>query len=247
MRPLIVVLLSAMPVMAATGDTIPMEARQARHLIVPFIGYQIQEDEMIGAGFELSQSSPLFPDTTFHWSGHYSATNESRTPALGLSYRYRILDPLFIEATFGVIQDQKKFTYKAVLPVYDFAARYTIEVDRGNTTFLSAGGAYQLPTGLGWLGAGIKAHIGYAWRTVKTSKGGTTNQGGTVTTANFYADDAESMLSVGGGLEGTLWRGDLLLVRAGINYTQFLPQNGPGDPFGGIGWQVGLFPIWGGR
>lgn len=222
-------------------------AREARHLLTPFIGYQILNGEEVGANFTLTQTSPFFPDTVFSWSQLMTGERSAKAPALGFAYRYFANPIIGFEATAGVIHDQTTLNYPAALDVFGFTQRWDVNVMRQNTAFLTAGGFYLLPKLRNWLDISLKASIGYAQRSITTNRGGTTIASGTVTTTTFDFDDTEKMLSWSAGADFTLWRGDLLLLRGGLMWTQYSPIGADVSKFGGLGWQINLFPFWSGR
>lgn len=223
------------------------KARNARHIVMPFLGYQTYSGEELSASFDLTQTSRFFPGTIFSWRREFTGQQDIRTPAVGLLYRYRLLPNWGIEATAGVLHSKKTFLYSTNLNVFDFTQRFTMTVAHGNTTFGTVYGCYLPPEPAPWISLSFKGGGGFAWRSITTSQGGESFQAGTYTRIVYSTDDAKQMALATLGIDATLWGGEVLLMKIGVHYVQFFPVGSKGSPFGGIGWSVGFFPMWGGQ
>lgn len=221
--------------------------RSARHILIPFVGYQTYKGEKLSAGFSLIQRSRIFPDTTFVWSHRFEGEQDVSTPALGLSYAYRANAIWGLEAAVGAWHNRKTFRYSTMLEVFNFSQRFEMSVSHSHTAFVELLGSYQLPFSLPWLSLTLKGGGGYAWRSVTTTQGGESFQAGTFTRIDYFTDDARKFYLALIRTDATVWRGDLLLLRLSLHYTHLIPSGDSGSAFGGFGWQVALFPMWGGR
>jgi len=235
-------LLALAPILAAYGDD-ASGARTARHTILPFVGYQTLHGEHSELNYDISVVDPSLPDTVFPFSGSFGAKHNSEPPALGLAYRYQPIDRLQFELALTVFQNGSDYKYPLVLDFYGFRRRSDITVHRTNLTNLGADAMYAFNTQVKWLTGGVRLGIGYAWRDI-TYSWQLKNTPGVVHT--FRISDSDRILTIKGGFDFWLWSGNNLLVQGGLNYTQFLPQRGDSHPFGGIGWRMGVFPIWSG-
>ncbi len=243
MKKALTLILLSISTLVFAAEQIP-SAKEARHILMPFIGYQILNGEEVGVEYTLTQTSSFFPDTVFTWSQHITGERNAKAPVLGFSYRFKITPQYGCEAIAGVIHDQITLNYPSALEVYGFTQRWDVKVTRKNTSFLTVGGFLMLPNLVNWLDISTKVSIGYAHRSISTNRGGTTIASGTVTHTTFGFDDAKNLFVWNIGADFTLWRSDLLLLRGGLMWNQYEPIGADVKSFGGIGWQVNLFPFW---
>ena len=211
-------------------------AKDARHLLLPFIGYQFMNGEQVGAGYNYTQRDPYNPDTLLVYSGSYAGERSVKSPVFGLLYRYRFNDQIHFEGSLAIVNDGKTLKYPVAIQYYNFnVTRSEVTVQRRNTAMASAGASYDLPIPKEWLGATVRAGVGYAWRKIKVKS--------SLPNAILNATDAERMLTARAGIDVTFWSQSFLVLQGGVSYTRFMPTNGV-DPFGGTGWQFSVFPVW---
>jgi hypothetical protein len=241
LRFLIALLLAATPALASDNDTIP-GAREARHLIIPFIGYQVLNGEQRGVDYMLAFVLPS-PDTTLNYNGSSRGQNDIKAPVLGLAYRYMLNQRWHLEGTISFIEDHTERTYPVILEVYGYLQNRNIRVQQGNTTALTADVCYVFDTPYKSITAAGRIGAGWAWRSV-TALWEQPLTGVTGVKQSLKAFDPERLWSVRAGVDLVLWSETNLLIQGGVSYTQFIPINSDAKSFGGVGWRFSFFPIW---
>ncbi len=237
MRAFILFIILAVTVTSATPsfaeDKESPSMRNSRHVIMPFVGYQMMNGEQVGYDYE---SYLIFPDTTISESRRVD--RDSQYPVVGAAYRYNFKPPFFAELSLGVILNGETITHAGSYTIWTFPVRFNIATSRSNTYIaaISGAGSFNLP--VKWLTADVHAGVGYAWRDINV------NPSLEFMKPDIKIVDTEQMLQVNGGFSLNLWRNDLISLKGGLHYTQYLPLDSDIDPFGGIGWQFSLFPVW---
>ncbi len=211
--------------------------RQSRHVIMPFIGYQVLNGEQVGYEYESYVPQYLFfSDTTI--SASRKIERDSHSPVIGAAYRYNFMPPFFAELSLGVMLNGETIVHAGSYEIWTYPVRFNIGSSRSNTyvAAVSGAGSFNLP--LKWLTADVHGGVGYAWREIKVNP-----------SLEFMKPDIElydtaQMLRVNGGFNLNLWRGDIIAITGGLQYTHFIPLDTGIDSFGGMGWQFSLFPVW---
>jgi hypothetical protein len=241
LRTLLALLLLTLPALAADTEDFG-NAREAKHTILPIVGYQFANDEDRGIDWErIFLGGSGFPDTVVVFSGSAQAKLSTKSPVLGALYRYRMNDRFQIEGSMTVIQDRTSFVYPVHTEFYGFLIRSSIKITRQNTAQVAGGACYTFDTPYPWLTGLAQFGAGYAWRDIEYSWG----QGeATGIIATIDPLDASKMMTVRGGVDFSIWSDQSLLLQGGMNYTQFIPMDTDAKPFGGIGWRFSVFPLW---
>ncbi len=217
------------------------ETKNARHMIVPFLGYQELNNEQIGYSYSRTYYTRLdsFPI-------HIEKLDERslNVPELGVAYRYSSpLRILKVELSISGIHDQVNFKY----PV-SFAAgsegyniKSNVFVSRTNTVVGGMGMLVELPPyNLKWFSPSLRVGGGYAWRDISVD--------GEYAWEEVDAPDADTIYMLRAGLDFTFWNKDnQFLIEGSGYYTHFIPANDELDPFSGLGWRISVFPLWGGN
>ncbi|MDP8229118.1 MAG: hypothetical protein P9M15_06670 [Candidatus Electryoneaceae bacterium] len=237
---IIVILLILVSHIAATEISDP-NVRDAQHLILPFLGYQILDGEQLGYSFSTVIPSELWGDTTISASGTY--THDTKTPVLGITYRYRPIPNFFTELSIASFLDGQSFTYPAEYSYRGYSQIVDITVSRSNTAFVGLDVVGVIPIPLKWFSVNGRVGGGYAWRDVKVKL----DEQYAALASSVESIDAKRMYLVRGGLDFSLWKSNLLMLQGSITYSQFIPTDSDLDSFGGLGWQISIFPIWSGR
>ena len=217
-------------------------------MFLPFIGYQSVIDEQVGASFYLTGVPPPPLKTQFVIQGGDSLERTTNAPVIGMAYRYRPLQNIWAEAAFGLILDGETMIYQMSIPVqygsYSQVQTTELIVSRSNTMFGKLDFIGQLPAipKWNWLSSGIRVGMGYGAREIKKSS--PLASGGGVTYFELNTMDAEQFFTYSIGVNLAFWRENMLLIEGSAFYTRFLPYNSDSDPYGGIGWQFSVFPIW---
>lgn len=210
-------------------------SRDARHMVMPFVGYQNLEAEQVGFSYEYDWIDNLERDTT-----HIAQTGDfERTkgvPELGLIYRYRPMEMLSLECTFSLLLTKENIEHPISYEFRDYTPTSFVLAERSATKSFSAGVIFNIPTGISWMTPSVHLNGGYAWRNVNVKTRFTTEEGS--------VKDTESMYSVRAGLDVTIWSAKNFLLETSVYYTTYLDTKGDVDPFGGLGWRVGVFPLW---
>lgn len=210
----------------------------ARHMILPFVGYQALDGEEIGYQYSDKYYDPIF-DT--YNEIEITGTNERNTNAavLGLLYRYTPSTLFFGELSLYSIHDGKNLTHNIRYTrdeEIDYTYRTFVKVSRSHTRVAEFNLALTPPTTLKWLSAAIRIGGGYAWREITSTTG---SQSETV-----IIPDSDSIYLVKGGINLTFWSKKNFIIEGSVFYTNFYDASGDNDPFGGLGWRISLFPIW---
>ncbi len=234
--PLIILLLAQFAI-AADAD-IP-GSNGARHMILPYVGYQTLDGEEIGYDYSYQYYDDIF--NGFH-NVDTSGTLERNTNAavLGLLYRYTPSSLYYGEFSLYTIHDGKNLDHniRYILDYggFNYTQRTTVEVTRSHTKVAEMNFALTPPTSLNWLTIAIRIGGGYAWREIKhTSK---------FENEVVSIPDSDAMYVIKGGLNLTVWSKKNFIIEGSMFYSNFFDVDGNNDPFGGLGWRVSLFPIW---
>lgn len=245
LRVLLVLLAAAAPALATEGELMP-GARNAQHVILPFVGYQYLNGEQRGVDwrFDYVTGGYGLPDSILHFEASPRAERDIKTPVLGLMYRYRFHGDFQVEAAASLLQDRALFTYPVVTDYFGYQFSDSIKVQRRNTTTLTAAACYAFRTPYSWLSGALNFGGGRAWRSIEASwdDGGYSDA-----YRSFTLLDADQMWVLKGGVDLSFWSGDNLLLQGGLSYTNYFPVDSKLDPFGGIGWRFSVFPIWSAR
>lgn len=247
MRTFIILLAAAIPAFAANNPDLG-NSKQARHTLLPIVGYQYLNGEQRGIDWNLdfhTGENSGFPDSVFHYSGSYRDEDDFSPPALGLLYRFRYNERLLFQASGVVLQDRKNFSYPMFYQFFGFTARTRIEVERRNTSWLNCGAAYEFNTPLKWLTGLAQIDLGYAFRDIIRQRNDLENDNSSSFNVKIVEDD--KMFSLRGGVDMTIWRQENLILQLGVSYAQFFPIENDVDSFGGFGWRFSVFPVWSGK
>jgi hypothetical protein len=232
----ILALLFILPVCGIAASSIP-EARTATHLIFPFIGNQYLNGDKTGMSYTYDY---VFPQDTshYHLAANYESSHDSKAPIFGVAYRYRFSDWWLGEASIAMAQNEATYKYGIkryyltyVLPTLN------IKVAKKTMMMFNLEAIHEFDSPLSWLGMMARVGVGYAWRSVEV--------GVDDPAINAKALDAQKMFTFNGGVDFSLWKGDALMLDGALTYTQFMPISSDAGSFGGIGWRIGVFPIWG--
>ena len=215
-------------------------AREARHLILPILGYQSLNGEQTGLDYTARIYMQLF-DSTIVVSSSTSGERDVRAPMFGLLYRYSPNQLLFGELTMGVIHDKTTFGYKVEIPIYNFTSVVNTSVSRSNTTIVNLDGGCRVRLPIKWVEPALRAGVGYAWRDVKFVAPDDPTNTFQITS---HIHDAGSMLAARAGLDVTLWKESALVATGSLYYQQFYPSGENSNAFGGMGWRMSFFPVW---
>jgi len=212
-------------------------------MIVPFVGYQFISGDVTGVDYSVQVNDPSFPDQMFTFDSSFKRERDYKSPVVGFSYRYRLNDAFRIDGLAAILQDQFTVKYPAIFQVYQFTQSVPMTVVRTNTMLVGADLSYEFDTPLQWLTGAIRGGLGYGFRETHFDWPWL-QRSGDYADAKIKIFDATRLMTARFGADGLVWKSDNLLLQAGISYTRFFPLNGDGKSFGGIGWRVGVFPIW---
>jgi len=211
------------------------DTRGAKHMIIPFIGYQTLDGEEVGYIY-----SDIFydflNDTLVDIEAAGSGERNVYVPELGITYRYMPADLLTAELSLSAIHDQDKLEYQIHYEVNEISEKSRISVQRKNTIFTSLSLIVNFRTNVNWLAPSIRLSGGYAWREISVKTHGYRD--------HASVSDANEFYIVRGGIDLSIWSNNNFLIEGSLYYTQFIPTDSDVDPFGGIGWRIGVFPIW---
>ena len=221
-----------------TGDiSVPM-AKNARHTIMPFIGYQILDGEQMGFSFSYEVFDPVgLVLVSVNDEDHYESN--SKSPEMGLIYRYQTPINMFsIEAGLSLIHDAKNYTRSYLVNFGAYSQAGQVFISHRNTMISSLSFKIDVPTGVKFLSSSIIIGTGYGKRNISGNLD-----------FDYYnrvlnITDSEELLMSRFGLETSIWNKDNFLLKGSIYYSQMMPLDERNDPFGGIGWSFGFFPIW---
>jgi hypothetical protein len=225
-------------------------ARNARHVFLPFIGYQTMTGEQVGVDYTAGVGIVTL-DTVIYAKATHSGTRYKRAPMFGVLYRYIPNERYYGEAMLAVIHDKSSRSYPFEVPLYNFVVRSRFGVERSNTTIGTLEFVNNLHSPANWLGLGVRGGVGMSLRRTRVTPPAAA---GNEITVNARVRDAERMYIGRLGLDFTIWNGAQLVATGSVFYTRFIPVGGdtdpiiPGpadpDPFGGMGWRLSFFPIW---
>ena len=235
-----VILLIMVSHVGATEISDP-NVRDAQHLILPFIGYQMMNGEGIGYSFSTLIPNEFWGDTTISGSGTY--THDTKTPVMGITYRYRPIPNFYTELSIATLLDGRSFTYPARYSLRGFSQIVDITVSRSNMVFVGLDVVGTIPFPLQWFSVNGRMGGGYAWRDVNVKL----DKRYAALASSVKSIDAKRMYLVRGGFDLSLWKSNLLMLQGSIYYSHFIPTDSDLDSFGGVGWQIAIFPIWSGR
>lgn len=246
MRTFFIILLSTLPAFGADDLDIG-NPRLAKHTLLPIVGYQYLNGQQRGVDWDMTfrtYQQDGFADSTFYYNGKFRGEDDLEPPVLGLLYRYRFDEMIVLQASAVVIQDRARFVYPLTLDFFGFTRRDEIVVERGNTSWLNIGAAYDFKTPLTWITGLAQVDVGFATRNIQRHNAIAEGQGADIKVTIL---EDENMFTVRGGLDFTLWKNDNLILQGGLNYSQFFPIETEVDPFGGLGWRFSVFPVWSGE
>ncbi len=227
-------------------DSITMT--NAKHILMPFVGYQTMNGEQ--SGYTLSLHIPgsaqtLFQDIDVNQSKTFE--KDQKFSVIGGIYRYRIHSLFYTDLSFGMILNKKTVAYPITFQILNQSSRFDIPVSRSNTLYSGLDLVSKMPYTLKLLGTVLNANArfggGLSWRSIKNT-GRNAYQGLDGTYLNLEINDAEQLPYFRGGVDFSLFRSEMLVLNVTVLYTQYMPMESDGDPFGGIGWQFSLFPMW---
>ena len=220
------------------SESLPM-ARDARHTIMPFIGYQILDGEQMR--FKLSDSffDPVSL-TFFSVDEDQQFETNAKSPEIGIIYRYKTpLNMLMMEAGVSLIHDAENYKRSYIIQFRDYTDSGSIIINHKNTMVYSLAMIVSVPTGLRWLTSNLSVGGGYAKRDINASLGFEPGPN-----TSFEISDSKELLMTRIGLEFALWNKEKFLTKGSIYYSNMSPLDDRNDAFGGIGWSFGFFPIW---
>jgi len=240
--------LTTLPARAADDDI--RGARYAPHLILPLLGYQSIDNEMINLTYNVYFNIVIENIDSYEMNYDSSKTTEhsANSPMLGFVYRFRPNHNLNVDATFAMLHDAASFNYIVYFPIFEYSTQ-TLEmrVKRSNTLLGVLDVGYNIPLPLKWLGVSVSGGAGYAYRKIESEEFHQFGINGNITTIADVVNtnkQNDGMLLYRGGLDLSFWKNNHLIVMGSVFYTQFQPSNSDIDPFGGIGWKLCLFPVW---
>lgn len=225
----------------AAADTIPF-ARDSRHMLIPFVGFQYLND--LQAGYRFQTFYTEIGDTTVHYvNKSFQETRDDKGSVLGIIYRYNFHPKVSLEASLASVHNGGGETflvrYDAVYDFGTFVQRTKVNVTRDNLIYGSLESAVALPVQLKWLSVGVRLGTGYAVRDVKFTPTRPFDEVGGL--------EPTDMLLMRGGIEFTAWRGKNFICQGSLIYTTFQPTDSQYESFGGLGWSLAVFPFWSGR
>ncbi len=217
--------------------SVPM-AKNARHTIMPFIGYQILEGEQMGYEFSYEVFDPVSNELV-SVSDDDQYEHDSKSPEMGVIYRYQTpLNSLSIEAGISLMHDADNYRRSYLIDFGAYSQTGEILISHKNTMISSLAFIIDIPTGIKFLSSNIIIGGGYGKRKISGNLD--------FEYYNRYLNitDSAELLMTRFGLETSLWHKDNFLLKGSIYYSQMMPLDERNDPFGGIGWRFGFFPIW---
>jgi len=225
-------------------------ARYAPHLILPLLGYQSIDNEMINLTYNVYFKIVIENIDSLEMSYEGSETTEHsfNSPMLGFVYRFRPNHNLNVDATFAMLHDAASFKYIASFPIFEYSTE-TLEmtVKRSNTLFGALDVGYNIPLPMKWLGVSVSGGSGYAYHKIESEDHHEKSTNGNISVIADVVNtnkQNDGMLLFRGGLDLSFWKNNHLIIMGSVFYTQYQPSNSDKDPFGGIGWKLCLFPIW---
>lgn len=220
---------------AADAADLPPGARGARHMVIPFLGYNVISGENVGYTYE-DMYYDIIADTIAFHNEAKTLEHKSRVPELGLTYRYIANDLLTAEVTLSTVEDKTNFDYLVRYDASYYTQRSTVTVSRTNTTKFVAGVTVNVPMGIDWIQSAVKLNGGYAWRDIKATSERRTEVVGFL--------DSEDMYIAQVGLDFGFWTKTNMIIEGTVYYTQYIPTDSEIDPYSSIGWGIRVFPLW---
>lgn len=244
MQRLLLLALILVPIVAVAQDDVPLNVREARHSIIPFLGYQATYGDQAGLDYSLQVEDPNFPGEVFgsSYSSHWKFDRKS--PVVGLQYRYRITDAISADATVTFFQDRQSRKATSSISAYGYSLAKPIFVLRGNTTAWTIGGSYRLSTPLEWLNADLHGAIGFAYRSLSHRWEWEDTQG---YNAVATVTDPTDIFVVRLGADANLWKSDFLVLQGALDYWLYFPNGSGNSSYSGVGYRFGIFPLWSGN
>lgn len=229
------VLLCASQSLAQAPALVVPGVKGARHVILPYIGYQMINGEKVGYKY-----SDLYFDYVTNLLAtkdtSYSSESDDSTPELGLSYRYLASDLVTVEVMLSVLENKTDLEYPVTYNASYYTQRSKVSISKGNTVKLAGGALFNLPSPIKWLSPTARLAVGYAWRDVNVKSSRRTE------TVSTYA--AADMYVIQGGVDVSVWSKENMLIEGSLFYTHYIPTDSDIDAFGGLGWGIRVFPIW---
>ena len=213
--------------------------KQARHLIIPFIGYQALNGEEVGYFYSRDYLDPNGASyDSVHVERSGSAERNVTSPELGIVYRYMPMDLIQAELSMSMIHDKTHFEYPVRYERRGYTERRQVNVERKQTVLSTMSLIVNVPDVWDWLKTSFKLTGGYAWREFVIEEGWTQEISGVTDSKEMYVGRA--------GVDLSYWAGKSFLMETSIYYTAFIPTTGDNAIFGGVGWKVSVFPFWSG-
>ena len=233
----------------ARGEII--STRQAKHLLMPYLGYQALENEKMDFTYHaIFRYYFAGVDTTFFVDSTLNQERNIKAPMFGLMYSFRPNHMINLDVAAAMIHDGKSYNYQVEIPIFDYSSVYDLYLIRGNTYFGCIDAGYNLPIPVKWFTMTLRGGGGYAWRKVKVrndyeSSDSQEDDYGLI--ISIIQRNADALYVTRGGLDLTLWRKNQMIITGSLFYTYYTPTDSEIDPFGGIGWRMSFFPVWLGR
>ncbi|MBT3232431.1 MAG: hypothetical protein HN356_06400 [Calditrichaeota bacterium] len=213
--------------------------KQARHLIIPFIGYQTLDGEEVGYTYSTTYFERVGNSIdSFYVERNGSSERNVTIPELGISYRYMPLDLLHAELSLSTIHDKVHLEYPVRYEQQGYTVRRQVLVERKQTSLSTMSLILNIPDVWDWLRSSLKVSGGYAWRVIDYEAGQGREAIGVTDSKELYVARA--------GLDLSYWSGKNFLLETSISYSAFIPTSGENASFGGLGWRISVFPIWNG-
>jgi len=213
--------------------------KQARHLFIPFIGYQTLDGEEVGYFYSTTYYERVGSTIdSFYVARSGSAERNVTSPELGITYRYMPLSLLYAELSLSTIHDKTLLEYPVRYEQQGYTVRRQVNVERKQTSIATMSMILNIPDVWDWLRSSLKVSGGYAWRAIEFEDGQGREAMGVTDSKELYVARA--------GLDLSYWSGKNFLLETSISYSAFIPTSGENATFGGLGWRVSVFPIWSG-
>lgn len=228
-------LFGASQTVAQDQDQDPPGVKGARHVVLPYVGYQMINGEQVGYNY-----SDLYYDfdTETVATKDLSERNEvdESIPELGLTYRFVVTNLISAELALSTLENKDVHEYPVSYDASYYTQRSKVSVSKGNTTKLTGGAIVNVPCPIQWLAPAVRVNFGYAWRDVKATSPRPNETVGSIDASDFYV--------LQGGVDLSIWSDKNMLIEGSMFYTLFMPTDSDLDSFGGIGWGMRVFPVW---
>jgi len=213
--------------------------KQARHLFIPFVGYQTLDGEDVGFFYSTIYYERNGSNIdSFYVDRSGSDERNVTSPEIGIAYRYMPMDMIFAEVSLSTIHDKTNFEYPVRYEQQGYTVRRQVKIERKQTSISTVSLIFNAPEFWDWLKLSLKVSGGYAWRQAEIKD--------VLDREIIGVTDSKEAYVARGGLDLSYWSGKNFLLETSLYYTSFIPTSGENANFGGLGWKVSVFPIWAG-